>query len=257
MGFLEEIKKEAGAGTNDHGQASDDVLARREAFSRAVQPAMRSLYEYLHELAEHLSRVQPDMPVSYDVRNCKGLAGLRQREFHVSVDSEELIKTCTFRFSCSREVDVEFYVPDKEACERQQQYLWNHKLRFSCNKAASDQWVFKLEPYVPVCFEFDIDGEKRSIRLKVLNHERLGTDSYGYDVDDINPLYLDELAKYIMRKPNRFHELSGDEVSEDTLNSLRRQVAERKAKREEELEAQQKKPMGVAKKGLLKGLFKK
>ena len=60
--------------------------------------------------------------------------------------------------------------------------------------------------------------------------------SYTYDCEGNNSLFLEELAKYILRKPSRFHALSGNVVPDDTLAKIHRQLAQRKAEREQELE---------------------
>ena len=264
MGFLEELKKES----NKEQIESQDVRAgdeyRRQRFSESIQGTMHSLHTYLIGLVEHLNRVPPDALISYDVEGCKGLPGLpglpglRQGEFVVEVDNQEAIQSCVLHYSCERESLVDFFQPNKEAGERQQQYLWKHKLKFSTRKAADERWVFNLESFVPVEFEYQIDAEKLGVTLRVMNHEALGVVSYTYDPEDINPLYLDELAKYIMRKPSRFHALSGDVVPDDTLAKLRQQVAERKAERAQELGEEPEKPKEEPrKKSLFKSLFKK
>ena len=257
MGFLEELKK----GTNEE-QAQpgeqDSAEFRRQQFSGAIQGTMSALHTYLNGLVEHLNRVAPDALISYEVEGCPGLSGLKQRNFVVEVNDPEKIQTCTLRYLCARDRNVDFYLPNKETGERQQQYMWKHKLQFSTRKSADERWVFALESHVPVEFEYQIDAEKLAVRLKVVNHESLGVVGYTYNPDDINPLYLDELAKYVMRKPNRFHALSGDVVPDDTLAKLRQQVAERKAERAQELgEESSKTKDQPRKKGLFKGLFKK
>lgn len=258
MGFLEELKKGANEEQAQEPDGQDSVEFKRQQFSQTAQGTMSSLHSYLNGLVEHLNRVSPDAQISYEVEGCKGLSGLKQVDFAVVVDDSKQIHTCTLRYACARDRTVDFYLPNKDAGERQQQYLWKHKLQFSTRKSADERWVFGLESYVPVEFEYQVDVEKLAVRLKVMNHESLGVVSYTYNPDDINPLYLDELAKYLMRKPNRFHALSGDVVPDDTLAKLRQQVAERKAERAQELgEGARKSKDQSRKKGLFKGLFKK
>ncbi len=229
-------------------------------FSRSVQPVLRKLCDYLGELVEHLNRAEAAGRIDFEVRNCTGLKGLEPRNFQLSVDETEMLNGCTLRYACVGEQETAFVMPTKDAAERQQQYLWQHKLRISTKKTSDERWEFRLEPNVPVLFEFTVDGERRVIRLRVSNHERLGTDSYSYDPEDINALYLDELAKYVMRKPNRFHALSGDVMPEDTLKELRQKLAESKVEHASELDRGPSGSGGApkeAKKGLFSRLFKR
>ena len=117
---------------------------------------------------------------------------------------------------------------------RQQQYLCRKRLRFSTKKTTDSRWHFKLDAFAPVGFEFVLDAERAAIRLRITNHERLGVLKFTYDSEDINWMFLDERAKYVMRKSSRFHELSGDAVPEDTLQRLRNQMAACQAERENE-----------------------
>ncbi len=86
----------------------------------------------------------------------------------------------------------------------QQQYLCRKRLRFSTNKTIDSCWHFKLDAFALVSFEFALDAERAAIRLKITNHERLGVLKFSYDSEDINWMFLDELAKYVMRKSSRF-----------------------------------------------------
>ena len=170
------------------------------------------------------------------------------------LDNPGRITKIAFKYVCEANRVEDVYSLSKEAGERQQQYLWRHRLRFSTKKTTDERWHFKLDAFVPVSFEFELDTKNMTTRLQVTNQELLGQLSYRYGIEDINQLFLDELAAYIMRKTSRFHELSGDVVPEDTLYRLRQQVAERQAARDDENGSKSQAP---AKKGLFKGFFKR
>jgi hypothetical protein len=220
----------------------------------AAQPALQELHRYLRRLAGHLERIDLKQFISYDVQGAKPLSHLKQFDYGLTVDNPERITNLEFRYVCRADRVEDVYATGKEAGERQQQFLWRHRLRFSTKKTANERWNFKLDAFVPVSVEFDLDTDANVIRLKVTNQERLGKLSYRYDIGDINPLFRDEIAAYIIRKSSRFHELSGDVVADDTLHRLRQQVAERQAARD--LEADER-AAGGPKKGLFKGLFKR
>tara|TARA_B100001123_G_scaffold429203_1_gene547332 strand:- start:460 stop:1239 length:780 start_codon:yes stop_codon:yes gene_type:complete len=259
MGFLEQVKKNSNKqSTYFQSERNSDASARQLA-AESIQTAMRELNAYLFVLVERLNRHPPDALISYQVEGCNGLSNLKQSNFELSVDNENCIRLCCLRYVYRRENDISFYRPNKAAGERQQQYLWNHKLKFKSRRAADDRWIFDLESFVPVEFEFRVDIEKFDIKLNVLNHEMLGLVSYTYDCEDINSLFLEELAKYILRKPSRFHALSGNVVPDDTLAKIRRQLAQRKAEREQELgeDSGFLDATRNRRKGLFKSLFRK
>ena len=229
-------------------------------FSEVAHGSLRSLYTYLIGLVDHLNRVPPEGLISYNPEGSTDLSGLRQAKFavEVEVDNQERIESCLLRYVCEGGRGVDFFHTTKEAVARQQQYLWGHKLQFSTKKVTDERWTFHLESYVPVEFEYQPDGDGGEIKLRVMNHESLGVASYTYSPGEITPLYLDELAKYIMRKPSRFHALSGDVVAEDALVKLRQQVAERKVERADELGDDPETSKRPGKKGgLFKSLFRR
>jgi hypothetical protein len=227
---------------------------------------MTALRDYLQRLVEHLNRIGSEILTSYDLEGGTRLTALHHGASSLSIEGEGRLHACVLSWVYRADKTVEIVVPNKDAAERQQQYLWKHKLEFSSRKRPDDRWSFQVEAAVPVSFRFELDAEKRKIRLRVTNHERLGVDSYSYNMDDINPLFLDELAGYVMRKPNRFHILSGDVMPEDTLMRLRQQIAQGKSTREAEA-AEEGGPPGKgdakspsktgSKMGFLKGLFKR
>jgi hypothetical protein len=47
---------------------------------------------------------------------------------------------------------------------------------------------------------------------------------YSYDPERIDSEFMDELGKYILRRPNRFRELSGFEMPEELRQKLREKL---------------------------------
>ena len=251
MGFLDDVKKDTKAETSECVVSRPSESAAE--FVSSVQPTMHALERYLRRLADHLVRLDSRQMISYNLQGARPLTHLKQGEYGLSVDDPHVIRSIEFRYNCQANRVEDVYAVNKEAGERQQQYLWHHRLRFSTKKTTDERWHFKLEAFVPVSFEFALEPECSQIKLKICNHERLGVLSYSYDRDDINQLFLDELAKYIMRKSSRFHELSGDVLPDDTLQRLRQQVAEREAERQQERGSNR----NGDRKGLFRSLFKR
>ena len=70
MGILDDLKKEA---ENKKAQEDQEDLVReeRERYMREVlDPAMRGLFSFTHDLAKHLNYVKPDITVPCE--DCRG-----------------------------------------------------------------------------------------------------------------------------------------------------------------------------------------
>ena len=84
-----------------------------------------------------------------------------------------------------------------------------YNLKFDCKEHRSDRGyvesaVFTIAAEVPGLIVFSADLERSRIKLYIKNLETLGDISYEYDIDEVNPEFLEELSKYILVKPNKF-----------------------------------------------------
>lgn len=252
MGFLEQVKK-----------SDSEVTPIREAsggseqseFAQLAHARLRAVHDYLSKLCDRLNRSQEMVMTQFELPGYGMLSGLRQQGYVVQVDEPALVHKCTFRFDCRRNRTVEFMMPNKEAGERQQQYMWKHKLQFSSKKANDGKWCFTLASCVPVWFEFEVDEAKQVICLRSVNMGGFGATTHNYRVADITQEFVTEFAKYVLRKPNLFHELSGDTISEDVRLKFQEQLAQRKIERAKELTGIGAKASSTRKKWL-KGFFR-
>ena len=272
MGVLDELKKEAATVKAQEEQARTSEEAQRDAVLQKIRPKMQSLYGFFRELAENLNVVEPDIRYEYEIAGFGSIKGLLQHGYRVSTPDNRTLAQFTFHFNCASEGGVKFQVKGKEAAERQRQSMWQHNLRFTFKSLSEGTGVFFLETYVPITFEFESQMDRGAIRLRVRNLDLLGTNTIYYEPDQLNDEFLNEIGKAILRKPNRFNELSGNTLSDDARRRLRQQLAHDGYKRLSETREQtEANPTGVSaaeplappsvdqpkKRGLLKGLLRR
>lgn len=253
MGFLEELKQEAEAARTEKPGAADEATER--IFQRMLRPRMKALYAYLQQVVQHLNRVELDAKVSYAVEGCGTLSDLRPGNFKLVAEDRRDLRRFTLRYTCSRGGNIQFSKATREASERQREYLWTHGLRFTSKVAADGKGVFVLQPCVPIAFEFEADVERVAIRLRHRNLRTLGSSIHYYSPESINEEFMDELARCIAQRPNRFDELSGNTVSSETRMRLRQQLEEQRRRHEAELDATSRAP--AERKGLLQRSFRR
>lgn len=237
MGLLDELKQEAAelkAKDGEGGNAPESVDT--ETFRRHIEPKMKALYKYFTEFTEHLKVVSPDVSGDYLLEGLGTLTNLRQGDYKLATDDPNSIQKFTFHWSCSRPGRQEFKVPNPHLAEMHRETLWNLNLKFNKrdlqNGAGS---VFVVEAYVPVSIEFEGDLDKGVIGLKVKNLGSLGIVNYSYPPEKVNAELMDELAKCVLRRPNRFDELNGEKMSDTLRQRLRESVEKEREQRNTEL----------------------
>jgi len=232
MSFLDDLKKEAAAARARQGAARDDVDEREEVFLNILRPRMRALYTYLRELVEQLPVLPAPTGLAYEVRGFGRLGDLTQGEYELKSDDPENLRKFTFQFVCRGDgKPLEMQQPDKRSYEEQREYLWRCNMRFTSKLSAGERGTIHLERAVPVSLEFEADAEASAIRLRIRNLERLGTISHTFAPRSVDEELMDELARMVLRKRNRFNELSGNTVPDEVRARLRKQIERQQKQR--------------------------
>lgn len=259
MGVLDDLRKEAATVKAQEEHARSSEQAQREAVLKKIRPRMQRLYGYLRELSENLNVVDPDVRYDYEVEGFGPLKDLHHQAYRVSTPDNRTVNPVTFHFNCACEGGVKFHVKGKDAAERQRQYMWQHNLRFTSKNLVDGSGVFFLETFVPVTFEFEAQPDREAIRLRVRNLEGLGTNTTYFHPDQLNEEFLEEFGKAILRKHNRFAELSGNALSEEARKRLRQQLAHDSYRRLTERQSRKSAapPEDGHRRGLFKGLLRR
>ena len=258
MGLLDELKQEAQeVKAKDVEADSTAQPADGDTVRRKLEPKMKALYKYFTEFTEHLNVVSPEVTGDYLLEGLGTLTGLRQGDYKLATDDPNSIQKFTFHWSCTRPGRQEFKVPNPHLAEMHRETLWNLNLKFNKrdlqNGAGS---VFVVEAYVPVSIEFEMDAERGVIGLKVKNLGSLGIVNYHYPPEKVNAELMDELAKCVLRRPNRFDELNGEKMSDTLRQRLREELEKEREQRNTELHIAEGKSSSVTQR--LKGsLFKR
>ena len=242
MGLLDELKTEAQElkAREDDGQDPTQANANpdwdAEQARRMLAPKMRALYNYFKEFNEHLNVVSPDVSGDYLLEGLGTLNNLRQGDYQLATDDPKSIQKFTFHWSCSGSGRQEFKITNPILAEKHRETLWNFNLRFNKRDLQSGAGaVFVVEAFVPVSFEFEADPVKNVISLKLKNLGALGVVTHFYSPDKVNAELMDELAKCVLRRPNRFDELNGEKMSDTLRQQLRENLEKERERRNTEL----------------------
>jgi hypothetical protein len=230
MGVLDELKKEAEKSQQQREQQERAGTGPRAELERKLVTRVDDLYCYFKEFEQQLKLANPNVTGAFDVEGLCTLTNLAQGEYKLRTSDVGEIRKFAFQYACTGSGMREVRLANMVLAEQKRDLLTGNNLKCRIKIDASDRCMLQIQAFVPIAFQFEVDADKAAVRLRVKNKPMLGVANYSYAADQINAEFMDEVAKYILDKPNRFDELSGNTVPEDTLSRLREQLAKEKAK---------------------------
>ncbi len=230
MGVLDELKKEAEKSQLQRQQQESAGAEQRAELERKLVTRVDDLYCYFKEFEQQLKLAKPNVTGAFDVEGLCTLTNLTQGEYKLRTSDVGEVRKFAFRFTRTGSGLREVKLANMVLAEQKRDLLTVNNLKCRIKIDASDRCLLQIQAFVPISFQFEVDADKAAVRLRVKNKPMLGVANYSYAADQINAEFMDEVAKYILDKPNRFAELSGNAVPEDTLSRIREQLAKDKAK---------------------------
>lgn len=230
MGVLDELKRQAEKAQASLEQQQAGQEGQQALIERRLMTRMDDLHAYFKEFQQQVNLVNPEITGDFYIADLCTLENLRQEGYQVTSGNADGLRKFTFHYARVGKGLSEVRFSNKLIAEQKRESLWRYGLKFKLKEYSPSQCALLIESYVPVSFEFEADVERAAIRLKVKNKPMPGISAYTYAADQIDAEFMDEVAKYVLEKPNRFDELSGNTVPEDTLVRIRQQLKREKKK---------------------------
>lgn len=230
MGVLDELKLQAEKARARLEEQETSQKGQRSIVERRLMSRMNDLHAYFKEFQQQLNLVNPEVTSDFYITDLCTLKRLRQGGYQLTSDNSGCVGKFTFHYALVGRGMREVKLPSKLIAEQKRENLWRYGFKFKLKEYSPGRCSLFIESYVPVSFEFEADAERAAIRLKVKNKPMPGVSGYIYDADQIDTGLMDETAKYILDKPSRFDDLSGNTVPEDTLVRIREQLKREKKK---------------------------
>ena len=238
MSILDELRKEAEAVAAERERETTAVRAAQEQAKARIQPLMQSLFKYFSELKQHLMVVNKEITTSYEIRDVGLVDALSQGQYGVATDRVEQIDKFSFRCVCSRSGVLQVNQADTAAASAYRDYLRDNGLQAKVRDMGRGQSLFMVQPSIPVVVEFSADYARAAIVLRLRNLNAIGVTRHTLALDVVDEKFMDELAKALLRVPNRFEELIGASLSDTTKVKLKKKIraAMRQKQIQDELE---------------------
>jgi hypothetical protein len=235
MAFLDELKKEAEAQKYQEQVQTQSKLAAVSQSFLLVQVKYHEIHHYLLELVNQLNALSLDLIRTYYIEGCGQIDDFRPRDYALSVDSirigqKDYANTLVLRFKCATDkvITVERNVPSQ--IDNLKDYLWQNNLKYQCTEYKNERGLvsratFNVTNEIPVTIRFSADFENAKIFLQMKNFSGLTVSEFVYDANEVNTGLLDEMAKFLIDKPNKFRELGQHQQS---MRDLTRQARQNK-----------------------------
>jgi len=235
MAFLDELKKEAEAQKHLEQVQTQSKLAAVSQNFLLVQIKYKEIHHYLLELVNQLNVLSLDLVRPYYIEGFGMIDDFRPRDYALSVDSirigqKDYANTLVLRFKCATEksITVERNVPSQ--IDNLKDYLWQNNLKYQCTEYKNERGLvaratFNVTSEIPVTIRFTADFENAKIFLQMKNFSGLTVSEFVYDAKEVGSELLDEMAKYLIDKPNKFREWGQHQQS---MRELTRQARQNK-----------------------------
>jgi hypothetical protein len=184
------------------------------------------VFNFLSKLSENLNLLNSKVFVSYPIKDYAVMRDMLPGDYKVIVDSRKLMQNIKFTFMCSSHNRVRFDVENKLYIDRISEYLDSHHISYVCHKNKDSRHnvtnaTFSVDSMVPVSFIFTANLNSENIILNINNFNGFNSDRFVIDCDDVNPEYLEDLGKYILRRDS---ELFRTKISKEELEDIRNKL---------------------------------
>jgi hypothetical protein len=214
-GLLEELKQQA----EKLKQEQDSGRAVRLQNLQVMQTGLQEARRYLGELANALNILKPAVYRSYYVDMANRLDQLAQCEYAVrekqrTLNSKDYLEEVAFGFRCVGTRNLTIEKTSMEGVNRLREYLWAYNIRFECREVKSERGLpergtFTIFAEVPASATFAGNWDTGEITLTLKNIERPGVVEYQYEAFELNVELFEELASFLLGRPNRLRQLGG------------------------------------------------
>lgn len=206
--LIEQMKVEAQMVT----EMRESALLRNERHAKAVQsvigPLLGQIHQYLSEFKQYASVLKDSVTVDFKIHDATVCNGLVQTGYRLN-SGDDPLNTVVFSANLSSnepiKVGLEYRGKVKPLLDRlRKSGLIINKHSVSNPDTDNQVLLMDIEPTIPMVMEFKSNNDLKTIDIVVKNYDELGVRKHTIRADQLNESSLDELGKFILRKPNDF-----------------------------------------------------
>ncbi len=257
MSLLDDLKKEVVTKSNQEEEASQVSKKDRDI----LLSKMSIIREYYSELAENLNILLPDEKNDFDLTKEVVFKELQKTNYIVKhrINCEK--ESVYFHIDQVGKRKVRVNLTSLNAAEKFRSLLKNNRIDYSEQMESDSRLIFTVEPKVTARFDYLANFNKGLIELKITNFNEIWTQNIRHSPEKITNELLDETAKFILGKTNKFKEMTGGTISDTARTRIQQHLKKDPEEANTEKKVAQKKDKSIMNFGntasKLKGLLKK
>lgn len=193
-----------------------DEVVRRANNNKAIDTALKQVFQYLHDLVLQLNIVKPPVARDYLIQEPVALTQLSWEEGFAdfrtqSQSADAVVETVTFNFGLKGKRTLHV-TRESHTYERFRTLLFDYGLSFTCEEVRNlrrhvERAEFVIRNELKVNMRWQADFDKGEIVLETRNLERLGTMRYSVRPQNVDHTLLESFGRLILGQPNNFREL--------------------------------------------------
>jgi hypothetical protein len=257
MSLLDDLKKQAEQ-KDSRNVVGDTARAREQERNwHRLSPKMYLIHSFLKEFAENLNIIKPQDPVDFRITRTLELKGLIRQNFRVIKQDPESLKSFYLCYDLVGSRPLQAGMGADAEAGRFRALLNENGMEAFQRVEGAAKFVFIVEPKVTARFSYNADLDASVILLEVHRATGLWSQRLRYEADAITDQLMEETGKFILGRPSRFMELSGNLLSDETREMLREKLIRDKEHKQKLLEQSQPSSPLETTANRLKSLFKK
>lgn len=224
MSYLDALRQASEQQKAAEIQESARLERLHSRFQQEVKPALEKLHSSLNELVQHLNYLKTTIAVEYRIKGCQQAVELAQQNYVLTIFRDlQLLTQRNYKnkpadetknhdfslcFKAIGQKSIRFEKIQALETQLQRDYLEEFNLEFKLKETLDQQGnvlktLFLVEPVIPMEFRFSNDLENSVIDLSITNFTELGQKIYVIKPEEVTSAFVDELAKYLSRQPNK------------------------------------------------------
>ena len=211
MLLIEELKRQAEKHHNDLEQSGETTSGVHNLRCMKSAAGLREIYHYLHEFAELLNQLQPDIRVAMDLGVAGTLTELSQGEYRLFAESTHRKEVVRLVFALQGDNNLELENLDNPEIQTQLDLCKQQGLIVSYISRNPDK--ISVHGYVPVGIEFYSDFVESGIHVVLQNLNKLADQHYLLGIDHVNEQTLNQLGSFLLRRQNKFIDVLVEDTS--------------------------------------------
>ena len=183
---------------------------------------MKYLKAHFTELASTLNVLEKDILVDFVINSAVTLKRVKAQNYKISHPSADKAKDFVFEFENFGENPTYTLVRVGSTATSFKGLLIENQMQCGITPVEGNKSVkFEIKSNIRTKYRFTAEPAKDTISVTISNYDNIWSQINYFKKSDITAKLMDELTHHVMREPNKYNELVGNTISDESRTILR------------------------------------